>query len=180
MKKISALSLVMMSALTSQVAFADATAVLTWNGQIGANLADNDYMITGNNGSTSADVFKGAFLDIQPNATFDSEHIVLEMRANSGDATSPVAGDLWSGGTVTWTLDNVIADIDGVDLQAQAGGALPVVVSINGENVSKGASYSDTSFNRIGVKVSNQQALDPSVVAGRDIVVEVNLSATAA
>jgi hypothetical protein len=53
-------------------------------------------------------------------------------------------------------------------------------VSINGENVSKGASYSDTSFNRIGVKVSNQQALDPSVVAGRDIVVEVNLSATAA
>ncbi len=179
MKKFSLVSVAIVGALTSQFVLADASTVLSWSGQIGQNIADEDYMITGSNGSTSADEFQAGFIDIQPNATFESEHIILEMRDNTGTAMAPVPGELWTG-SVTWTVDNISAGIPGVDLQAELGGNIPVIVSINSEDVGKGASYSDTSFNRIGVKVRNETAFDPSKVAGKDLVVELNLSANAA
>ncbi len=188
--KLKALAVIIAGSLTSQVALAESTAVLTWSGKIGSGLAHEDYMITGQNGSTASSAFEANLVDVQSNATFDSEHIVLELRENSGTATAPVPGDLWSTGSelngsavssvnITWTVQHAFGEIAGLDMASLNGGVTPIKVSLNGEDVTVGDNYSVTTQNQVGVRVRSETPLDPTDVAGKEISIEVGIAATA-
>ncbi len=190
--KLKALAVIIAGSLTSQVALAESTAVLTWSGTVGSGIAHNDYMITGQNGSTSSSAFEAKLNDVQSNATFDSAHIVLELRENAGTATAPIPGDLWSVGSelagsavssvdITWSVQHAHGQIKetGKDLSTLNSGTSPIVVSLNGEDVAVGDNYSVTTQNQVGVGVRNETPLDPNEVAGKELTVEVGISATA-
>lgn len=196
MKK-SAISIIVGFGIISFGAFASSSASLSWTGKVGSALASDDYMITGENGSTASDAFMAQLRNVESNATFDSGHIVLELRENNGSATSPTPGDLWSDSSnlngspvsdvnITWTVQTASAKISDVaggpslDMAALNSGVNPVVVTINGEEVPINSSYSKSENNQIGVRVKNTTPLNPNEVAGKDISVSVNVSATAA
>ncbi|WP_455291447.1 hypothetical protein [Vibrio parahaemolyticus] len=173
-------------------AMASSTATLSWNGVVGSGIADGDYMITGKNGSTTADAFQAELTDVESDAKFTSNHIVLELRENIGSASAPVPGDKWGAGSVlegtavsgvdiTWSVQHVSGTIgSGLDIAALNSGTNPIVVTINGTAVAEGSSWATKDQNEVGVRVKNDTSLDPSEVAGKDISIEVGISATAA
>ncbi|MEZ8037725.1 hypothetical protein AB4154_11820 [Vibrio sp. 10N.286.51.B11] len=173
-------------------ALASSTATLSWTGQVGSGIAHGDYMITGHNGSTTADAFRGDLISVESNAKFASNHIVLELRENTGSASAPVPGDKWGIGSelngtavtainITWSVEHVAGTIgSGVDIASLNGGNNPIIVTINGTPVDEKASWTTTSQNEVGIRVKNDTPLNPSEVAGKDISIEVGISATAA
>lgn len=178
--------------IVSLNAMASSTATLSWNGVVGSGVAHGDYMITGHNGSTTADAFKAELTDVESDATFTSNHIILELRENVGSASEPVPGDKWGSDSVldgaavsevnvTWSVQHVSGTIgSGVDIASLNGGTNPIVVTINGTAVAENSSWATKNQNEVGIRVKNDTSLNPSDVAGKDISIEVGISATAA
>lgn len=178
--------------IVSLSAMASSTATLSWNGVVGSGIAHGDYMITGHNGSTTADAFQAELTGVESDAKFTSNHIVLELRENIGSASAPVPGDKWgvgsvlngtavSGVDITWSVQHVSGTVgSGVDIISLNGGTNPIVVTINGTAVAEGSSWATRDQNEVGIRVKNDTSLNPSEVAGKDISIKVGISATAA
>ncbi|WP_061039981.1 hypothetical protein [Vibrio coralliirubri] len=160
-------SVLLMGMAASAGANAASNATVLWSGTVPTTTASDEIIITGLGGDTTA---LNGTITPSSDGVFESDAIVLESHANTGDAAAPVVGNALV--NANWNLVDVSVTFDGVANPKQE-----VEVSVNGKPFVAGTSVEATT---ISTKVKQTVPLPEAEVGGTTVQASVTVMADVA